>query len=106
MTSATQITTLRSSSLRLSSSLNSISQACANPADATQNREDDSDANEAAADIMSVLPVAAHVKLLLDAPEGTLPQLESHVKLMNQYYIHTYRTIHSWMLHTYGWSLV
>ena len=55
---------------------------------------------------MSVLPVAAHVKLLLDAPEGTLPQLESHVKLMNQYYIHTCRTIHSWMLHTYGWSLV
>ena len=72
MTSATQITTLRSSSLRLSSSLKSISQACANPGDTAQYKEDVSDTTEAAADIMSVLPVAAHVKLLLDAPEGML----------------------------------
>jgi len=73
LTSATQITTLRSSSLRLSSSLKSIAQACANPTDTTQYREDVSDTTETTtADIMSVLPVAAHVKLLLDAPEGTL----------------------------------
>lgn len=43
--------------------------------DTTQYREDVSDTTETTtADVMSVLPVAAHVKLLLDAPEGMLLQ--------------------------------
>ena len=82
MTSATQITTLRSSSLHLSSSLKSISRACANPGDTTLNREDVSDTAETeTADIMSVLPVAAHVKLLLDAPEGA-PQMRDWCQVL------------------------
>jgi hypothetical protein len=68
LTSATQITSLRSSSLRLSQNLRSVAQACSDPSVAVNTEEVESD-NEGD-DTVVMLPVAAHMKLLLDAPEG------------------------------------
>ncbi len=72
LTSATQITTLHSSSLHLSSSLRTVAQACSNPSDIPSTSEGDSLDQSEEEDVMSMLPVAAHMKLLLDAPEGEL----------------------------------
>lgn len=70
LTSATQITSLHSSSLQLSSSLRTVAQACNNPSDIAFTADGDSPDQSDAEDVMSLLPVAAHIKLLLDAPEG------------------------------------
>lgn len=67
LTSASQITSLHSSSLRLSEGLRTVSAACANP---TELAESNPDAVEESEDVGTLLPAAAHMKLLLDAPEG------------------------------------
>lgn len=76
LTSATQITALRESSLRLSTSLQTATTACASPQDIgiSSGQSDKSEGEE----VMSLLPVAAHMKLLLDAPEGELNTARSH----------------------------
>ena len=70
LTSATEITSLRSSSLHLSSSLRSVVQACNDHSDLSMITANDSADHSDAEDVMSMLPVATHMKLLLDAPEG------------------------------------
>jgi hypothetical protein len=68
LTSATQITALRESSLRLSSSLQNATAACSSPQEiGVSGAQSDTSEGE---EVMSLLPVAAHMKLLLDAPEG------------------------------------
>ncbi|ORX35220.1 hypothetical protein BD324DRAFT_82122 [Kockovaella imperatae] len=76
LTSATQITSLRESSLHLSSSLKSVAQACLDPTDLENGgrTSDAGDQNETE-EIMSLLPIAAHMKLLLDAPEALYAHL-------------------------------
>jgi hypothetical protein len=68
LTSATQITALRESSLKLSNSLQSAAQACMGPQEigVTAAPSEKSDGEE----VLSLLPVAAQMKLLLDAPES------------------------------------
>ncbi|KLT41250.1 hypothetical protein CC85DRAFT_286686 [Cutaneotrichosporon oleaginosum] len=73
LTSASQITALHSSSLRLSASLKAVGAACANP-----NVEVPEVEGEGVSDL---LPVAAHVKLLLDAPEALYSHLAHHAYL-------------------------
>lgn len=73
LTSASQITTLHSSSLRLSSSLKEVGAACANPAVDVPEVEGEG--------VSELLPVAAHVKLLLDAPEALYSHLAHHAFL-------------------------
>lgn len=68
LTSASQITQLRSSSLKLSGSLRQVAASCS-MADTAVTAEGSVDGD--ADDAVSMLPVAAHMKLLLDAPEGT-----------------------------------
>jgi hypothetical protein len=75
LTSATQITSLHSSSLKLSENLKTLSQACNNPAEASILMEEAGETSEAE-EVANMLPVAAHMKLLLDAPEGEF-ELES-----------------------------
>ncbi|GMK59894.1 hypothetical protein CspeluHIS016_0901110 [Cutaneotrichosporon spelunceum] len=73
LTSASQITSLHSSSLRLSSGLKAVGAACANPAVDVPEVEDEG--------VSELLPVAAHVKLLLDAPEALYSHLAHHAFL-------------------------
>lgn len=73
LTSASQITSLHSSSLRLSSGLKAVGAACANPAVEVPEVEDEG--------VSELLPVAAHVKLLLDAPEALYSHLAHHAFL-------------------------
>ncbi|KAK4690039.1 conserved oligomeric Golgi complex subunit 1, partial [Tremellales sp. Uapishka_1] len=82
LTSAHQITSLHSSSLRLSSSLKTISKTCANPLDSESVTEDDGDGESEQEDVMHQLPVAAHMKLLLDAPEALYSYL-AHQSYLN-----------------------
>ncbi|KAL1411795.1 hypothetical protein Q8F55_002762 [Vanrija albida] len=79
LTSASQITSLHSSSLRLSSSLKTVAAACANPTELppTDGASADKDEGEDE-DVGSMLPVAAHLKLLLDAPEALYSYLAHH----------------------------
>lgn len=74
LTSTSQITALRESSLRLSDGLKTVVQACSSSTDLNASGSDKADESPETEDIMNLLPVAAHVKLLLDAPEG-----ETHV---------------------------
>ncbi|WVW80227.1 hypothetical protein I302_102205 [Kwoniella bestiolae CBS 10118] len=81
LTSATQIQSLHSSSLRLSDSLREIARSCINP-DVNivlegDNLEEDGTANEED-DLINMLPTAAHMKLLLDAPEALYSYLAHH----------------------------
>lgn len=76
LTSASQITSLHSSSLRLSSGLKAVGAACANPAELVG--QGDSDDGSAGDDVSVLLPVAAQVKLLLDAPEALYSYLSHH----------------------------
>ncbi|TXT07513.1 hypothetical protein VHUM_03233 [Vanrija humicola] len=69
LTSASQMTALHSSSLRLSSSLKTVAAACANP---TELPAPDGTS------VDNMLPVAAHLKLLLDAPEALYSYLAHH----------------------------
>lgn len=69
LTSATQISTLRSASLQLSASLRSIADTCANPDDIALTAETSTQVSDSE-DVLTILPVAAHMKLLLDAPEA------------------------------------
>ncbi|BEJ01631.1 hypothetical protein CcaverHIS631_0603130 [Cutaneotrichosporon cavernicola] len=73
LTSASQITALHSSSLRLSSSLKAVGTACANPAVEVPEVEGEG--------VSELLPVAAHVKLLLDTPEALYSLLAHHAFL-------------------------
>jgi hypothetical protein len=73
LTSASQITALHSSSLRLSSSLKAVGAACANPNVEVPEVEGEG--------VSEVLPTAAHVKLLLDAPEALYSHLAHHAFL-------------------------
>jgi hypothetical protein len=74
LTSASQITALHSSSLRLSEGLRTVGAACANPAELA---DAGSDRFEESEYVGKQLPVAAHMKLLLDAPEGELQWQDS-----------------------------
>lgn len=73
LTSASQITSLHSSSLRLSSGLKTVLAACANPSELPGSTE--SEGNDESEAVSDHLPVAAHVKLLLDTPEGELRRI-------------------------------
>ncbi|RXK41345.1 hypothetical protein M231_01250 [Tremella mesenterica] len=77
LTSASQITTLHSSSLRLSESLKTVAHACSNPTDLTVTTEED-EGKDQVEEISNVLPVAAHMKLLLDTPEALYGHLARH----------------------------
>ncbi|WVQ78802.1 hypothetical protein IAT38_000893 [Cryptococcus sp. DSM 104549] len=83
LTSATQITTLHSSSLRLSEELKEISRSCIDPSDFNLVTDGDGNASEASEgeDVVHMLPVAAHMKLLLDAPEALYSYLAHHAYL-------------------------
>ncbi|WWC68540.1 uncharacterized protein I206_102469 [Kwoniella pini CBS 10737] len=72
LTSATQIQSLHSSSLRLSDSLREIARSCSNPdINITLDGEGSQDGDDHQQDdLMDMLPTAAHMKLLLDAPEA------------------------------------
>lgn len=70
MTSATQITSLRSSSLRLSENLKQIVQSCQNPELAVENDAEDDSVQSQGEEFVQMLPAASHMKLLLDAPEA------------------------------------
>ncbi|WVQ93491.1 hypothetical protein IAU59_000565 [Kwoniella sp. CBS 9459] len=80
LTSATQITSLHSSSLRLSDSLREIARSCSNPDINITLDGEGSDAGEEE-DVVNMLPVAAHMKLLLDAPEALYSFLAHHAFL-------------------------
>ncbi|ORY24078.1 hypothetical protein BCR39DRAFT_548040, partial [Naematelia encephala] len=85
LTSATQITALHSSSLRLSSNIKAVAAACANPSDIPLNLDEDAVAGSDTEDVMNLLPVAAHMKLLLDAPEVLYAYLARHAFLEAAY---------------------
>ncbi|ADV20738.1 Conserved hypothetical protein [Cryptococcus gattii WM276] len=70
LTSATQITSLRSSSLRLSENLKQIVQSCQNPELAAENDAEDDSVQSQGEEFVQMLPAASHMKLLLDAPEA------------------------------------
>ncbi|OCF31631.1 hypothetical protein I317_06120 [Kwoniella heveanensis CBS 569] len=80
LTSATQITSLHSSSLRLSDSLREIARSCSNPDINITLDGEGSEAGEEE-DVVNMLPVAAHMKLLLDAPEALYSFLAHHAFL-------------------------
>ncbi|WWC88089.1 uncharacterized protein L201_002993 [Kwoniella dendrophila CBS 6074] len=80
LTSATQIQSLHSSSLRLSDSLREIARSCNNPdininidGEGSENGNENEDD-----DLLNMLPTAAHMKLLLDAPEALYSYLAHH----------------------------
>ncbi|WVQ74709.1 hypothetical protein IAR50_004313 [Cryptococcus sp. DSM 104548] len=84
LTSASQITTLRSSSLRLSDNLKKVVSGCnestgladeANPDGADEDAKSTTSEGE---EVIHMLPVAAHMKLLLDAPEALYALLSSN----------------------------
>lgn len=77
LTSASQITSLHSSSLRLSSGLRTVSAACANPTEMADTSSETMDTE----DVNAMLPVAAHMKFLLDAPEALYAYLAHHAYL-------------------------
>ncbi|KAL7424679.1 hypothetical protein Q5752_000363 [Cryptotrichosporon argae] len=84
LTSASQITSLHSSSLHLSDSLKAVAQACATPADVPSSGTSAGDKQPGEADdvdTLSRLPVAAHMKLLLDTPETLYAFLSHHAYL-------------------------
>ncbi|WWD16437.1 hypothetical protein CI109_100863 [Kwoniella shandongensis] len=82
LTSATQITSLHSSSLRLSDSLREIAKSCTNPTDININVDGDAGSEPSETeDVVNLLPVAAHMKLLLDAPEALYSYLAHHAYL-------------------------
>ncbi|WWC60390.1 uncharacterized protein I303_102962 [Kwoniella dejecticola CBS 10117] len=82
LTSATQIQSLHSSSLRLSDSLREIARSCSNPdINITLDGDGSQDGNDND-DLMEMLPTAAHMKLLLDAPEALYSYL-SHQSYLN-----------------------
>ncbi|KIR57503.1 hypothetical protein I314_06642 [Cryptococcus bacillisporus CA1873] len=70
LTSATQITSLRSSSLRFSENLKQIVQSCQNPELAVENDAEDDSVQSQGEEFVQMLPAASHMKLLLDAPEA------------------------------------
>lgn len=102
MTSASQITSLHSSSLRLSSSLKTVAAACANPTELPPTDGASADKDEAEdEDVGSMLPVAAHLKLLLDAPEGGF----HHRLVANPPALYSYLAHHSYLNAAFLWLL-
>ncbi|KAK8861647.1 hypothetical protein IAR55_002470 [Kwoniella newhampshirensis] len=82
LTSATQITSLHSSSLRLSESLREIAKSCSNPSEINISVDGDGGSEPSEVeDVVGMLPVAAHMKLLLDAPEALYSYLAHHAYL-------------------------
>lgn len=77
LTSASQITSLYNSSLRLSSGLRTVAVACANPTEMADTSSETADGE----DVNTMLPVAAHMKFLLDAPEALYAYLARHAFL-------------------------
>ncbi|OWZ69331.1 hypothetical protein AYX14_05282 [Cryptococcus neoformans] len=86
LTSATQITSLRSSSLRLSENLKQIVQSCQNPEPAAENDEENASVQSQGEEFVQMLPVASHMKLLLDAPEALYAYL-SHGTYLNSAFL-------------------
>ncbi|WWC96842.1 hypothetical protein V866_003717 [Kwoniella sp. B9012] len=82
LTSATQIESLHASSLRLSDSLREIARSCSNPdINITLDGDNSEDGNANSTeedDLINMLPTAAHMKLLLDAPEALYSYLAHH----------------------------
>ncbi|ODO04509.1 hypothetical protein I350_05113 [Cryptococcus amylolentus CBS 6273] len=83
LTSASQITTLRSSSLRLSDNLKKVVSGCTDPTGLGDGAHRDGTDDDAASntsegeEVVHMLPAAAHMKLLLDAPEALYALLGS-----------------------------
>nr|XP_019001779.1 uncharacterized protein I203_05486 [Kwoniella mangroviensis CBS 8507]OCF65240.1 hypothetical protein I203_05486 [Kwoniella mangroviensis CBS 8507] len=82
LTSATQIESLHASSLRLSDSLREVTRSCSNPdVNITLDGDNSEDGNANSTeedDLINMLPTAAHMKLLLDAPEALYSYLAHH----------------------------
>ncbi|WVO18684.1 hypothetical protein L204_106404 [Cryptococcus depauperatus] len=86
LTSATQITSLRSSSLRLSQDLKDIVKLCSNAADNSFATDGDHVSEKSEGEeVIHMLPAAAHMKLLLDAPEVLYSFLAHHSYLSAAY---------------------
>ncbi|WVN90705.1 uncharacterized protein L203_105947 [Cryptococcus depauperatus CBS 7841] len=86
LTSATQITSLRSSSLRLSQDLKDIVKLCANAANNSFATDGDNVSEKSEGEeVIHMLPAAAHMKLLLDAPEVLYSFLAHHSYLSAAY---------------------
>ena len=88
MTSATQITALHNSSIRLSRQLRNIADISSNPDTIAITAEISSDVSDTD-DVLARLPAAAHMKLLLDATEAM------YVYLGNKEYL---RAAYLWLV--------
>ena len=88
MTSATQITALHNSSIRLSRQLRNIADISSNPDTIAITAEISSDVSDTD-DVLARLPAAAHMKLLLDATEAL------YVYLGNKEYL---RAAYLWLV--------
>jgi hypothetical protein len=84
LTSATQITALHNSSIRLSRQLRNIADISLNPDTIAITAETSTDVSDTD-DILARLPAAAHMKLLLDATEALYVYLGNHEYLRAAY---------------------
>jgi hypothetical protein len=84
LTSATQITALHNSSIRLSRQLRDIADISSNP-DTVAITTETSSVTSDTDDVLARLPAAAHMKLLLDAAEALYVYLGNHEYLRAAY---------------------